>query len=84
MSFPLISGLGLLAKDKSFEINIITPASLPEGPVTEDGGQKALKPSILVVSAIECEVSVSVIAATDTNSFSKSILIWSKTQHGSQ
>ena len=44
----------------------MTPASLPGGPVTDFGGQKALNPSISVVAANECEVSVSERIATST------------------
>ena len=54
-----MSGLGLTSDAKLFETKIMTPASFPDGPVTDVGGQKALKPSILVVAAMECVVSVS-------------------------
>lgn len=73
----LRSGLGLQAEDSSFDTIRITPTSLPQGPVTQGGGQKALKPSILVVSAKEWVVSVSVSTATEARCLDKSIRIWS-------
>ena len=77
VSLELRSGLGLEAEDSLFESNKTTPTSFCGGPVTEAGGQKALKPSIFVLSAIEYEVSVSERTATDMECFSRRIRICS-------
>ena len=53
-----MSVLGLEDEESSSEIIKVTPTSLPCGPVTQLGGQKDLKPSMFVVSAISCVVSV--------------------------
>ena len=77
VSSPLISGLGLAEAASLFDIMRMTPTSLPGGPVTEFGGQKALKPSMFVVSAMEWEVSVSLSTATDARCLVRRILICS-------
>ena len=71
-----MSSLDITSGVKLLETRIYTPTSLPHGPVTDDGGQKALKPSILVVSAIECVVSVSDRIATETLCLIKRFLIF--------
>ena len=60
MSEPFISGLNFQDDVSFLETIIMTPVSLPGGPLTELGGQKDfLYPSKFVVAANECEVSVS-------------------------
>ena len=70
-----MSVLGLEDEESSSEIIKVTPTSLPCGPVTQLGGQKDLKPSMFVVSAISCVVSVSVSTAPDTECLTSRCLI---------
>ena len=44
-----MSLLGMTDEAILFDTRISTPASFPDGPVTDVGGQKALKPSIETV-----------------------------------
>ena len=53
VSLPFMSGLGRIDEDKLLATRIMTPVSFPQGPITDLGGQKALKSSMLVVAAME-------------------------------
>ena len=67
-----MSGLSFADDASASEIRIMTPTSFPGGPVTQEGGTKALKPSIFVVAAKECVVSVSERIAMETSYFTRS------------